>query len=281
MSSSHVAALSQIGTDSVISAVSGMKYISSPELRRRAASQDDPVYDIGYEAYLDYERIFQIDPDLIVTYTVSGAEPPYISKLHSMGMNVMILHDHLEDHPLARAEYIRLFGALTGRMPTADSIFNQVCEKYISLIQNVPSRRKVLLNIPYADAWYIPGGESYMSRLVNDAGGEVLGSISGTSESSVITVEKAYLLSLEADVWLNPGTCVTRDQLKSAHHMFPRFGPVVSELPIYNNTLRSTPEGGNDFWESGAMRPDLILEDLINIFNGNEDAPFNYFLSVD
>ena len=120
-----------------------------------------------------------------------------------------------------------------------------------------------------------------MSRLVNDAGGEVLGSISGTSESSVITVEKAYLLSLEADVWLNPGTCVTRDQLKSAHHMFPRFGPVVSELPIYNNTLRSTPEGGNDFWESGAMRPDLILEDLINIFNGNEDAPFNYFLSVD
>ncbi len=27
--------------------------------------------------------------------------------------------------------------------------------------------------------------------------------------------------------------------------------------------------GGNDFWESGAVRPDLVLEDLVRIFNGS------------
>jgi hypothetical protein len=34
-----------------------------------------------------------------------------------------VLYDHLEDHPLARAEYVRLFGALTGRIDKADSFF--------------------------------------------------------------------------------------------------------------------------------------------------------------
>ena len=28
-----------------------------------------------------------------------------------------------------------------------------------------------------------------------------------------------------------------------------------------------TPEGGNDFYESGVVRPDLVLEDLIHIMS--------------
>ena len=51
MSSSHVAALSAIGADSVIRAVSGLKYMSDPDLRRNG------VKDIGYDAALDYELI--------------------------------------------------------------------------------------------------------------------------------------------------------------------------------------------------------------------------------
>jgi len=31
--------------------------------------------------------------------------------------------------------------------------------------------------------------------------------------------------------------------------------------------LRMSPNGGNDFWESGVVHPDLILKDLISIFH--------------
>ena len=275
MSSTNVACLSAIGADSLVAAVSGADYL--------AKLPYEGVPDIGYEAALDYEKILEIKPDLLVAYVVSGTEPQYITKLRSLGVPVMVLHDHLENHPLARAEYVRLFGALTGRLEKADSVFNVVKERYEILAESVKdnSRVKVLLNIPYADAWYIPGAENYMSQLVRDAAGEVLGAEAGASKSRVISLEDAYKLSINADIWLNPGHCRTRSQLAAIHQLFPSFGPLANGLPIYNNTLRTTPEGGNDFWESGAVRPDLILEDLIQVFHSDGSGDLNYYFRLE
>jgi iron complex transport system substrate-binding protein len=41
--------------------------------------------------------------------------------------------------------------------------------------------------------------------------------------------------------------------------------------------------GGNDFWESGALRPDLILQDLRKIFSPSASADrleLNYFIRL-
>jgi iron complex transport system substrate-binding protein len=275
MSSSHVACLSAIGAGDAISAVSGLRFISG------SLVHDGGVYDIGYENSLDYERIMSLDPDLVVTYTVSGALPQYISKLRSLGVPVAIIHDHLETHPLARAEYVRLFGALTGRVDEADSLFAVVRRRYEALACSVGPKAhvNVLLNIPYGDVWYVPGKSGYMSRMINDAGGDVLGAKEG-SASSVISLEHAYRLSKKADIWLNPGHCRTREGLSRIHQLFPSFGPLADGHPIYNNIARVNPEGGNDFWESGAVRPDLILEDLIAIFNGTADS-LHYYIPVE
>ena len=273
MSSSQVAGLAEIGADSVITAVSGLRYITNQALHRRK------VADIGYEAALDYETILSLKPDILLTYTVSGAEPAYISRLRSLGVRVLVLHDHLENHPLSRAEYIRLYGALTGKADRADSLFAAICDRYDSLALSPVTgkdRIKVLMNVPYGDAWYIPGGDSYMAKLISDAGGEVLGSEPGVSASRVIRMEEAYSLSQEADMWLNPGPCRSRDELVSYHHAFRHFGPIEKGLPIYNNTLRITPEGGNDFWESGSVRPDLVLEDLVSIFSGKGSLEYHF-----
>ena len=274
MSSSHVAALSAMDAINTVKGVSGLRYISDPSLDK------DFVKDVGYDAALDYETILHINPELLVTYAVNGAEPTYVSKLRSLGINTLILHDHLENHPLARAEYVRLFGALTGRQQVADSLFAEIRDRYHQLASYADRERavKVLVNIPYGDAWYIPGEQGYMSRLVEDAGGVILGSAPGTSASSVISLERAYEYSLEADLWLNPGACSTRDELVRAHHMFPRFGPIVKGLPIYNNIRCVNDAGGNDFWERGAIRPDLILQDLIYVMDQargetKEDSP--------
>ena len=277
MSTSHVACLSAIGADSVITAVSGLGYIADPDILSHE------IYDIGYESSLDYERIVSLNPDLVVTYTVSAAEPPYLTKLRALGIPVLVLHDHIENHPLARAEYMRLFGTLTGRQETADSVFDHVAERYESLTARIEGSypaRKVLINIPYGDAWYVPGSDNYMSRLIEDAGGEVLGSEDRSSSSRIISMEEAWRLSQQADIWLNPGHCSSRRELADFHPLFSSFGPLETGLPIYNNTLRMTPEGGNDFYESGAVRPDLILEDLISIFSGTEDSSLNYFIPL-
>ena len=270
MSSSYIGFLDAIGCDSVATAVSGLAYVSDPEVQAHAV-------DVGYDAALDYETILKLRPDLVLTYAVSAAEPPYLQKLRDLGIRTAVIHEHLESHPLARAEYIKFFGLLTGRKERADSLFADIRDRYLSLVKESDAPKSVLVNIPYADQWYIPGGDNYMTRLIHDAGGVVLGAVPGRFESSVISVEKAYELAQEADCWLNPGWCATKAQLRSVHPLFADF-PVLGKS-VWNNTKQSTPGGGNAFWETGPAHPDLILEDLRAIFDGTS-VPGNYYLPV-
>ena len=270
MSSSYIGFLDAIGCDSVATAVSGLAYVSDPEVQAHAV-------DVGYDAALDYETILKLRPDLVLTYAVSAAEPPYLQKLRDLGIRTAVIHEHLESHPLARAEYIKFFGLLTGRKERADSLFADIRDRYLSLVKESDAPKSVLVNIPYADQWYIPGGDNYMTRLIHDAGGVVLGAVPGRFESSVISVEKAYELAREADCWLNPGWCATKAQLRSVHPLFADF-PVLGKS-VWNNTKQSTPGGGNAFWETGPAHPDLILEDLRAIFDGTS-VPGNYYLPV-
>ena len=270
MSSSYIGFLDALGCDSVATAVSGLAYVSDPEVRAHAV-------DVGYDAALDYETILKLRPDLVLTYAVSAAEPPYLQKLRDLGIRTAVIHEHLESHPLARAEYIKFFGLLTGRAALADSLFAGVRDRYLSLVKETEAPKRVLVNIPYADQWYIPGGDNYMTRLIQDAGGAVLGAVPGRFESSVISVEKAFELAQEADCWLNPGWCATKAQLRSVHPLFADF-PVLGKS-VWNNTKQTTPGGGNAFWETGPARPDVILQDLRAIFDGTE-VPGTYYLPV-
>lgn len=270
MSSSYIGFLDALGCDSVVTAVSGLNYVADPDVRARAV-------DVGYDAALDYETILKLNPDLLITYAVSAAEPPYLQKLRELGIRTAVIHEHLESHPLARAEYIKLFGLLTGRSHEADSLFSGIRDRYRSLVKKTDSPRKVLINIPYADQWYIPGGDNYMTRLIRDAGGEVLGAVPGQVQSSVISVEKAFEYAQEADCWLNPGWCPTKEQLRSVHPLFADF-PVIGKS-VWNNTKQMTPGGGNAFWETGPVQPDVILKDLRTIFDDTGDST-TFFLQL-
>ena len=279
MSSSHVACLSAIGCDSLICGVSGIKYISDSLILRRFA--EGTVADVGSDVAPDYEKILSMSPDLVTAYSLPGSD--FVKKLRALGVNVLVLNDYLENNPLGRASYIKLFGALTGKTDEADSVFERVRANYDSLsaivekaVNQTNSRKKVLVNVPYSDVWFIPGGDNYMSRLIRDAGGEVLGAVEGNTESGTISVEQAYLLSKDAQVWLNTGWFDTLDALYASASVFGKFGCADN---VYNNTLRTTPGGGNDFWESGAVRPDLILSDLTRILYPGliQDAPLHYY----
>lgn len=333
MSTSYIGFLDAVGADSVIVGVSGGEYVCDSSVT--AGLSNGTVVDIGYDASPDYEKIMALKPDLLLTYSVSPVKSQFFSKLESLGIKTFIVNEHLERHPLARAAYIRLFGALTGNMAAADSVLKIVSENYISLrdsVQgglgandayasdkgelnagdekqgsggtegNTPKPRKILVNIPYKDQWFIPGQESYLTTLFKDAGGEILGAKSGSSVSGQISVETAYSLSKEADLWMNVGWCQTLEQLLSVNPLFDDFlmdiqgnasargysnaegcatnSSDTSASVVWNDNNRLNPKGGNDFWESGVVHPDLLLRDLIGIFRGEDNHTPIYYKSI-
>ena len=85
------------------------------------------------------------------------------------------------------------------------------------------------------------------------------------------------MLASRADFWLNLGQINSLAELRVA---VPRFMGVdaVKFARIYNNTKRTNPSRGSDFWESGAVRPDLVLRDLVQIlhYEAPTDSPYYY-----
>jgi iron complex transport system substrate-binding protein len=77
-------------------------------------------------------------------------------------------------------------------------------------------------------------------------------------------VEAVYERTLEADIWINTGTW---SGIKDALAADPRFSvvPALKSGRMFNNNKRLNPWGGNDYWESGLLKPDIILADLIAI----------------
>lgn len=108
--------------------------------------------------------------------------------------------------------------------------------------------------------------ESYVARLIADAGGDYIYKKNTSNRSLPIDLEEAYMLTAQAGMWLNAGSAASLGELKS---QFPKFANTrcVRNGAVYNCNKRLNAAGGNDYWESGVVRPDVVLHDLIAIMH--------------
>ena len=73
-------------------------------------------------------------------------------------------------------------------------------------------------------------------------------------------------LASQADMWLHVGLANTLDELRAA---CPKFTDTrcFRNGYVYNNNARTNAAGGNDYYESAVVNPDLVLRDLVKIFH--------------
>ena len=104
-----------------------------------------------------------------------------------------------------------------------------------------------------ATSGYLMRGEK--TRVAMDMGSGTLGRL-----TALMPPEKLDALLAKLDAY------DALDELKAVN---PKFADAkaVREKTVYNNNLRLTPTGGNDYWESAVVRPDVVLRDLIHIFH--------------
>jgi iron complex transport system substrate-binding protein len=268
MSTTHVAMISALGEEESISGVSGTGFIFSDNLIKKV--EKGLILDVGYETSLNKELILKISPDLIMMYGIGSESASYIGKIKELGIKVVFNADYLETDPLSKAEWIKLFGTLYCKENLADSIFNSEVETYNKLksfiSKNITAKPKVLLGLPYKDTWYVSPGNSFSSMLINDAGGTYLWRNTTSSVSMPYGIENVYLGALTADFWLNIGSAKSKDEISIVDQRLADL-PCFKNGNLFNNNNRITVNGGNDYWETGAVYPHLILKDLASILH--------------
>lgn len=266
MSSTHIAMLDALGETSRIAGVSGIDYITNPEIQNHR----DSIADIGYEGNVNYELLVSLAPDLVLLYGVNSSSQME-SKLNELGIPYFYIGDYLEESPLGKAEWMVAIAEIAGMRERGEKIFSDIPARYNDLKERIADNRirrrkpKVMLNIPYGDTWFMPPADSYMVKLIEDAGGEYAYPENNGTSSVPIDLEKAYMLVSESDVWLNTGNAASLKEIKEACPKFTTTACYKNGM-VYNNTLRTNAAGGNDFFESAIMCPDVVLRDLIKIF---------------
>ncbi len=267
LSTTHVAFIEIIDETDKIKGVSESAFIYSPQVR--TFIEKNKISDVGHENSLDFELLLSLNPDLITVYDINGTLSSTINKIKTLNLPVVLINEYLETSVLGQAEWMKFFAEFFGKAEWSEKKFNEISDSYIQLKQildTVSEKPAVLLNMPWKGIWYIPGGKSNIARLINDAGGNYLWKNSEERHNTPLTIEEVYLKASIADFWLNTGQATDINDILNTDIRLSDLPPIKNRQ-IFNRTKRISIGGGNDYMESGTVRPDLILKDLIFIFH--------------
>ncbi|MFB6320755.1 ABC transporter substrate-binding protein [Saccharicrinis sp. FJH54] len=264
-------AVTHIGYIDAVKSVSSIKGITDPfrvyNAKVREGVQNSDIQNLGESMVPDLEKILAMHPDAVFMSGFPNARE-HNRILNEAGVPVIYTVAWTEKTPLARAEWIKFFGLLYGKEAFADSVFSVVKNHYNSLVNyadSLDTKPEVFCGNSFRGVWYLPGGKSYISGLIKDAGGNYIFNSDTTSGSMAVSFEVVYAEARNADFWLNVQE-KTITEMMSHDKRYGSFKP-VEKGNVYNRLGRGVLNQGNDYFETGTWRPDLVLSDLIHILH--------------
>jgi iron complex transport system substrate-binding protein len=263
-STTHIPLLDYLNETNKLVGFPTTDYISSEKMRQRV--DDGKVEELGVDKGLNLEKLAMLKPSMVMGYTMTGDYGQY-KKMEELGVAVVMNAEYLEKHPLGRAEWIKYMALFFNKESEADSVFNEIEKNYnatLDKVQLIEHRPTVLSGIVYGDAWFLPGGQNYASKVLKDAGCEYLWATDPSNGYLELSFESVFEKARNADLWIGVATMKTLQELKNADHRYAKFKP-FQQQQVYTYDARKGAKGGSEFMELGYLRPDLILKDLVKI----------------
>ncbi|MFP4566436.1 MAG: ABC transporter substrate-binding protein [Spirochaetaceae bacterium] len=267
LSSTYLPALRALGVTDRVVGHDRRSWVYSSSIRE--AMEDGRIAEVGSGGNLNTERLLALEPDIVLTYDAgTAAENPYPG-LADLDLTVVTTTEFRESSPLGRSEWILFLGALFDREAEARRIFADIEDRYNTLRRlaaDVDERPTVFLNAPWGSSWSMPEGDNYSAEFLADAGADYVFSDRSGRGTLFLDFETVLDTAGTAQYWLNPGQWESLDDGLEADGRFRLF-EAFRDGRVYNNDARVAPSGGNDYFESGYLRADLVLADLIAIFH--------------
>jgi iron complex transport system substrate-binding protein len=266
LSTTFVAFMDRLGTIDTMVGFADLQRLHNQAVHR--AAKAGRIVEVGQGPNLRIETILDLQPEMIFTFASGGFYDVH-PKLFEAGFKVAVCAEYMESHPLGRAEWIKFFALFFGREKEALKIFSVLEQRYqhlAAIAAKAKIRPSVVTNAPFQGRWHVSGGKSYMGRFLADAGAEYIWAHTGHTGSIPMDVELVYARGVEAEYWLNTSVWQSLNDANQADPRLKGFKALKAKR-LYNNNRRVNKDGGNDFWESGMMAPDVILADLIRIFH--------------
>ena len=257
-----VASAYQLGLIDQIKAVSSKEYFHNPKLHQNINL--GKTVDVGPSENFDSEKLLASGTKICF---VSPFKENKYQKIQESGIVLAISAGYMENHPLARAEWIKFMALFYNLENYADSLFNEISNDYnntLEMLGKVDEKPRVLGAKMYQDVWFVSGGESYISQLFKDAGAEYVWSDLKFSGSEPYDFETVFHRAHNADFWVFQEYFkgdYTYKKLKSENLKYSYFDAFKNQSIIYCNTHSTS------YYEDGVMEPHIVLKDLVKLFH--------------
>ena len=274
-SSVHTGVLSELDALASLAGVADGGYIKNVRVADLIAG--GAVADVGSSSAPSLEKIAALQPDAIL---LSPFENAGHGALDALGIPLVECADYMESTPLGRAEWIKLFGALYDRQAEADSVFRIVKHTYNELSQAAAECKEhpvVLTERLSGGYWFVPGGESYMARIIEDAGGRYPWRANKSAGSLQLDFSAVYAHAADADVWLirTYGDDLTLEGLRSEYPLNSQFKAYKHRRVYVADTSRVP------LFDEFPFHPERLLAEYAAIFHGeNRFGGLRYYKKI-
>jgi iron complex transport system substrate-binding protein len=279
-----------LGAQSQIVGLDKISFYSDSVLLQQC--KQGSTQEIGEEAQIQLEKTLALKPDILICNSENFNTTAIGRRLERSGTKIICCNNFKEAHPLARAEWIKLFGAITGKLAMADSLFAVVKNNYNATLEFAKQQSAilksegkekptVLAEAMFGDTWFVPGGKSYTAQLIEDAGGIYCFSDLQPLFTYPKSLEDVLQVAKDADIWIHIGQIKERLEILQEDERYGLF-KAFQNKQLFNNNKQENSTGGNAFWEKGVGRPDLILLDLYTIFKSptSNTGSYNYYTKI-
>ena len=265
-STTNIPFLEMLGVEKSLVGFPNTNYISSVKTRKLIDS--GLVKNVGQNEKLNTEQLIELNPNLIIAFGIDNNNP-MIDNLQKSGLKVLIQADWMEQSPLGKAEWIKLYGALFGKEKEAKSLFDNIVKNYNDAVQLVATKKSastVLYGSMYENQWYVAKGNSWIAQFMKDAKGNYLwADVEGTGSLS-LSFEKILEKAKTAQYWITASPFKSLTELENSNPHYSQFD-AFTKKNVYSFESKLGATGGIIYYELAPSRPDLVLKDYIKIFH--------------
>ena len=237
---------------------------------RTAMEQGEIAYAGKYSAP-DYETILSADCGLAIENTMIYHTPEVKEQLEKFGVPVLVERSSYESDPLARMEWVKLYGILLGKQQEAEQLFDTQVQRVAPLENQQPTGKTVaFFSITSNNLVTVRKGSDYVARMIEMAGGSYVFADLTDSGNNLATInlslEDFYAGAKDADVLLYNSTI--EGSIASTEQLVEKCPLLAQFKAVQNGNVWCTAQS---LFQQSMELPDLIL-DMNRVFTEGTPA---------
>ena len=240
----------------------------------KEAMENGEVSYAGKYSAPDYELIVSANCGLAIENTMIYHTPEVKEQLEKFGIPVLVERSSYESDPLARMEWVKLYGILFDKEAEAETFFNEQVQRIQPLLErDTTGKTAAFFSVTSNNLVTVRKSNDYVAKMMDIAGGEYIFSDLSDNGNNLATInlslEEFYAGAKDADVLIYNSTI--EGKIETTEQLLSKCPMLADFKAVQNGNVWCTTQS---LFQESMELPDLIL-DMNRVFTAESPNAVN------